>query len=302
MNRRQAVPPPAPHLDQVHEPSWPARRALSLRRRFPGRLGVFALLVVSIVSSAAFCFLVYAVHDPTMFRSRAAVLMPIVTPLLAWPVYTLLLRLVDDLQDEIGRRRDSEAVLRMHATYDDLTGLANRRTVMAVLAQRVRDARVHAVAMFDLDHFKAVNDTYGHAVGDEVLVVVARAAQHAVGERGMVGRLGGEEFVLVIDDCDDLLGLLADVAEAVRTADCVVPCTVSIGATVVQLDDTVDSALLRADGFMYLAKDAGRDRFVVDEEILAPLEVPAPVTRRDPVAVDQERQAAELLPRQRDLT
>ncbi len=301
MERRQAVPLLAPHLDQAHEPSRLGRRALSLRRRFPGRSGVLALLAVSVLSSAAFCFLVYAVHDPTMFRSRAAVLMPILTPLLAWPVYTLLLRLVDDLQDEIGRRRDSEAVLRMHATYDDLTGLANRRTVMAVLAQRVRDARVHAVAMFDLDHFKAVNDTHGHAVGDEVLVVVARAAQQVVGERGLVGRLGGEEFVLVIDDCEDLLGLLADVAEAVRTADCAVPCTVSIGATVVQPDDTVDSALLRADGFMYLAKGAGRDRFVVDEELLAPVELPDPVARRDPAVVDLERQAAGHMPRQRDL-
>ena len=136
---------------------------------------------------------------------------------------------------------------------------------MADLAERLADGSVEAVAMFDLDHFKLVNDQHGHAAGDRALVAVAEAATAAVGDQGLVSRLGGEEFAVVVHRGADVLEeLLARVLERVRAAGLPYGTTASIGATLVRPGDTVDSALLRADGLLYRAKAAGRDRVVLD--------------------------------------
>jgi diguanylate cyclase (GGDEF)-like protein len=121
--------------------------------------------------------------------------------------------------------------------------------------------------MFDLDHFKRVNDEFGHAAGDRALVAVASAASEAVGARGLVSRLGGEEFAVVVLRGGGVLEeLLAQVLDGVRAAGDEVGTTISIGATVVRPGDTVDSALLRADGLLYQAKARGRDRVVLDPQ------------------------------------
>ena len=243
-----------------------AARALALRRRFPGLRGLIAFTALSVVASWSLSSLTYLVIDPGMFTSVLGQVLPVVTPIaLAMPVYWVLFTLVDDLDAEIARREQFEAVLRRHAGQDELTGLPNRRALMADLAERLADGSVEAVAMFDLDHFKLVNDEHGHAAGDRALVAVAEAASDAVGDQGMVSRLGGEEFAVVVHRGADVLEeLLARVLERVRAAGGKVGTTASIGATLVRPGDTVDSALLRADGLLYRAKAAGRDRVVLD--------------------------------------
>ena len=243
-----------------------AARALALRRRFPGLRGLIAFTALSVVASWSLSSLTYLVIDPGMFTSVLGQVLPVVTPIaLAMPVYWVLFTLVDDLDSEIARREQFEAVLRRHAGQDELTGLPNRRALMADLAERLADGTVEAVAMFDLDHFKLVNDQHGHAAGDRALVAVAEAATAAVGDQGMVSRLGGEEFAVVVHRGADVLEeLLARVLERVRAAGGPVGTTASIGATLVRPGDTVDSALLRADGLLYRAKAAGRDRVVLD--------------------------------------
>jgi diguanylate cyclase (GGDEF)-like protein len=167
------------------------------------------------------------------------------------------------------QRRDSQA-MRQLAMTDELTGLPNRRRVLAQLeALLAEPERSCALLIADLDNFKSINDTHGHPVGDEVLRAVANVLQEAARDPIVIGRLGGEEFVLLLPDADEdaahALGqrLLAQV----RNLDVSQWFTgrrlsVSIGLTVSVPGDTVGRMLRRADYALYAAKASGRDRLV----------------------------------------
>jgi diguanylate cyclase (GGDEF)-like protein len=162
------------------------------------------------------------------------------------------------------------------ATIDSLTGLVNRRAFFErtesarLLAERLRSPI--ALMMIDIDHFKRLNDRFGHATGDEALCVFAATAQQALREHDIMGRLGGEEFALVLPGTDIEGALQA--AERLRTAvaAAVLPTsgneytmTVSIGVVVIDPNEHINSALARADHALYAAKSAGRDRVEVGE-------------------------------------
>ena len=162
------------------------------------------------------------------------------------------------------------------ALTDELTGLYNRRYVVAHLEELV--ARVNndgatdtSVMMFDVDHFKAVNDQFGHPGGDDALRQLADRALRGVRSIDLVARLGGEEFVVVLPETD--LAAATIVAERLRHAVAVEPffihssserhpITISIGVAVAQAGDTVDTLLQRADDALYQAKNAGRNKVV----------------------------------------
>jgi len=143
---------------------------------------------------------------------------------------------------------------------DPLTGLANRRFILTQLAGMVSGARRHdrplTVAIIDVDHFKAVNDSRGHAEGDRVLAAVARALREHLRAEDQLGRLGGEEFLAVLPDSDARAAhkacekLRANVAEA--------GVTVSIGWAA-WAGESPDELLGRADDALYTAKARGRD-------------------------------------------
>lgn len=167
------------------------------------------------------------------------------------------------------RRRSLRDTSRL-AHYDSLTGLANRFQMAQSLdkilnAQHDAD-RACAVLLLDLDRFKQVNDTLGHLAGDALLKVVAQRLAAAVGDRGRVGRLGGDEFQVIVPGRvprADLAALAQEIIEALSQAYVIDNAPVAIGASVgiaVALDDGVTSeALLRnADRALYAAKDAGR--------------------------------------------
>lgn len=177
---------------------------------------------------------------------------------------------------DVTRQAELEATLRALATTDGLTGLANRRHFLALAerdaVQAQRTGRPIALAIFDVDRFKAVNDTYGHPVGDDVLRAVAATALASVRAADAVGRYGGEEFAVLWPDADEAAALTS--AERLRAAiaDLQVPTgrgavrvTVSVGVAVAAgavLD--LEALLRRADAALYRAKRAGGDRVALE--------------------------------------
>jgi two-component system cell cycle response regulator len=148
---------------------------------------------------------------------------------------------------------------------DALTGLSNRRAVLTQLAGMVSAARRHghplSIAILDLDHFKRINDSYGHKVGDDVLVAAAHAMGTHLRAEDQLGRLGGEEFLVLLPDTDsEAAGHVAEKLRAeVATAPTSVPVTVSIGVATWD-GEAPEDLLHRADEALYAAKEAGRDR------------------------------------------
>jgi two-component system, cell cycle response regulator len=155
---------------------------------------------------------------------------------------------------------------------DTLTGLANRRFILTQLGAQVSAARRHgrpvSVAIVDIDHFKPVNDAHGHQVGDRVLVAVASALTDHLRAEDQLGRLGGEEFLVVLGDTDAAAAarvtekLRCEVARAAVEHDGrELTVTVSIGRATWE-GEAPHELLRRADDALYAAKAAGRDRAV----------------------------------------
>jgi diguanylate cyclase (GGDEF)-like protein len=182
---------------------------------------------------------------------------------------------------EVGRRTvemqaaliESKKVLAYQAAYDPLMGLLNRRAILDRLgkeiARTVRVGGVLTVGMCDIDHFKQVNDTYGHQTGDDVLCGLAHILSENLRTYDFVGRMGGEEFLLIapMETHMDYLSIFARLCEKVAqskitTRSGVLAITVSIGVACVDAEITVDEILEAADAAMYQAKNDGRNRMV----------------------------------------
>jgi diguanylate cyclase (GGDEF)-like protein len=159
------------------------------------------------------------------------------------------------------------------ATTDPLTGLLNRRgffeAVDVVLGRNRNRVAPVSVLGFDLDHFKSINDRFGHAVGDEVLQLFAKVVRETMRTDDVIGRLGGEEFVALAD--------AAGVAERVRTAFAAagivrsgqhIATTVSVGLACGPSSAAIDALLARADAALYRAKAQGRNRVAVADELV----------------------------------
>lgn len=176
------------------------------------------------------------------------------------------------LSVDVTEQKRAEAELRRLATTDVLTGLANRRHFLERAAQELGRVRRYgtpsAFIMLDIDHFKRINDTWGHATGDAVLRSIAGVLGGALRETDLVGRLGGEEFAVLLPetDLDAALGLAerlrVAVTEATVEADGeILHFSASFGVTLLHADDeTVDMPMARADAALYAAKFAGRNR------------------------------------------
>lgn len=157
------------------------------------------------------------------------------------------------------------------AATDKLTGLINRQAFDVLfrraISQARRDSSRLSVVLLDIDHFKGVNDTFGHMVGDEALKAVAKAVRGALRESDAVCRWGGEEFLVVLSGCGgpQALGLaeklrLAIASDASLEALGVPRLTASLGVAELTPGDTADTLITRADKALYDAKAAGRDR------------------------------------------
>jgi diguanylate cyclase (GGDEF)-like protein/PAS domain S-box-containing protein len=178
--------------------------------------------------------------------------------------------------EDITERVILGRALEQKATMDFLTGVANRASVIDQLGaewdRKRRNPDHHcAVLLLDLDFFKQINDSLGHAAGDAVLKHVSALLTDAVRSADLVGRMGGEEFIVLLRGTAlaSAFALAKRMCErvAARATDfegTPIATTISIGASVIRMDDaTIDEVLARADHALYAAKDAGRNRAVV---------------------------------------
>ncbi|MGM0616293.1 MAG: diguanylate cyclase, partial [Pseudomonadota bacterium] len=177
------------------------------------------------------------------------------------------------IQQDISERKAMEEQLRDLAMHDPLTGLLNRRSFMNAMdleygRVKRREDYSASILMLDIDHFKKVNDTYGHAIGDELLKAFATTIADDLRKNDVFGRLGGEEFAILLPDT--LTEGALKVAEKVRTSveamrvdadDQALGITTSVGVDRLRADDQrPDGALARADAALYKAKQNGRNR------------------------------------------
>lgn len=174
---------------------------------------------------------------------------------------------------DISQIKEAQEKLDHLAHHDPLTGLPNRLLLIQRLEKAIRNARRHAsllaVVFIDLDRFKHINDSLGHSVGDQLLRSVAKRLQGAVRENDTVSRIGGDEFVLILEDIektDDVLNLIKKLMRHLESPhqldEQVISITPSIGVCLYPADGEDPSALLRnADAAMYRAKEEGRNTF-----------------------------------------
>lgn len=174
---------------------------------------------------------------------------------------------------DITGQKALEASLTKLSREDPLTGLFNRRTLMAMLEDEMtrvqRYQRPMSLLMMDIDHFKRINDRWGHPVGDEVLRSFASRCEGAMRENDKIGRWGGEEFVMLLPETEQpeavevanrLRSLTSSMAIPSHSGDNMIHVTVSIGIASTGAGDTVETLLARADHALYDAKTSGRDR------------------------------------------
>ncbi|MCP5277021.1 MAG: diguanylate cyclase [Thiobacillus sp.] len=187
-------------------------------------------------------------------------------------------RLNRTLRREVAERQRLQEDLERLANTDALTGLPNRRYFMAQmvseLARRQRYGHPLSLLMLDLDHFKQINDQWGHGVGDEALRQFADSVQCCLRTQDVAGRLGGEEFAILLPETAEYVA--RPVAERIRArleqtpvptgnGPCVV--TVSIGVAEVRKEDSVETLMHRADAALYAAKQQGRNRVVSSADL-----------------------------------
>ena len=163
--------------------------------------------------------------------------------------------------------------MKLLATTDELTGLSNRRAIMSEGEEEMerarRFSRPFCCMMFDIDHFKSINDTYGHDVGDVVLKKVSGVVNDSLRQSDSLGRIGGEEFLLIAPETDE--DEAARLAERVRSNVEAIDfdemrdrkVTVSIGISKLEGDEELSEVIHQADEALYESKNTGRNRVSV---------------------------------------
>ncbi|WP_306397868.1 diguanylate cyclase domain-containing protein [Telluria beijingensis] len=178
------------------------------------------------------------------------------------------------LKHDMTHVKEVEEQLTRLARVDTLTGLANRRsfneTLQSVLARAARHGRAPALAYLDVDHFKRINDSHGHGVGDEVLREFGERLRACVRASDTPARLSGDEFVVILEEIDsreEAEGIAAKIVAAMRapfaTGAGMLAVSASVGVALWRPGQDEDGLLAAADGALYAAKEGGRDRYVV---------------------------------------
>ena len=273
-----------------------------LHKRSP-RASALLIGVVMALLSLGVCALMYWLTGISAEDFRTATAMyalPFMIPMTIAPmVFMRILRMskalfdrTDELQLEVERRKAAEQQLEVLASVDDLTRVANRRAFFIHVSTLADNGRAACVAVIDLDNFKALNDTLGHAAGDDALREFGAILRATVARDAIIGRLGGEEFGVVMPDldCDGARVFMDRLRETLVASR--VQATASIGVTdwSPATDDSIDAALARADVALYRAKQHGRNRVEVvarSDDVFGTSDL-APLARRGDPDVQAE--------------
>lgn len=216
---------------------------------------------------------------------------------------------------DITSRKNRETLLKNQATRDPLTSLYNRRYFEEEVFKRIVEAKAvnepFSILMIDADHFKKVNDTYGHKIGDKVLIELASTCERALRNDDIVARYGGEEFVVFLSGVNAQKGkIVADrlresISEIVVYSDEgeEVRFTVSIGVSSYEISDNIDMLIKTADEALYRAKENGRNRVeIFDINDMAAFDnketqerIKNEINNRHPIFEKEENQEISLL-------
>jgi diguanylate cyclase (GGDEF)-like protein/putative nucleotidyltransferase with HDIG domain len=192
-------------------------------------------------------------------------------------------------RDRLARLRKERDAYRREAVVDTLTGVPNRRSIRLTLERLLAGQWRFAVLFFDVDHFKKINDTFGHEVGDVVLKAVASCLEANLGPEDHLGRYGGEEFVVVLAGADRDMAMAAGerfraAIEKLAIQEIRRPVTTSVGVSLFDPetpDASIDAIVARADAALYNAKHGGRNRVAIgarDAAVVAPPLAPVRVS------------------------
>ena len=167
---------------------------------------------------------------------------------------------------EIQKKLEDQAII------DELTKAYNRKLFNERVKEKIdmykRYESYFCIALFDIDDFKKVNDTYGHDIGDKVLIEVCKIIKNNIRNTDMLFRIGGEEFIVLYPKTylEDTILLLEKIKEKIKQTEIIKnhPITISIGVTKIQKSDTEQSLFKRVDELMYKSKNGGKDRITFD--------------------------------------
>jgi diguanylate cyclase (GGDEF)-like protein len=232
------------------------RKLRLLRRQLLVGAGVVAACTIASIVVVYFV----TIADPEPFRSKA-IITATGLPLVLAPIAVFIIMRLE--------QRNHQLMLELErmANHDELTGLLNRRAFMSRSSELLGQPERLALLLADIDWFKRINDSHGHAVGDEALRHISLILQENAPEGGVLARLGGEEFVALFYWRQ--ISEVRQVAESIRTSlesrplicdGKEIVLTVSIGVAIREHADDVDKLLCRADQALYKAKSSGRNK------------------------------------------
>ena len=215
--------------------------------------------------------LIYLIVHPTELWSRRGLEMAMTLGPITGIVSTLI-PFHRVLQERFTSLQDERALMQVLSERDSLTHLYNRRAAKEFLSTCITDADASdGVILFDIDHFKRINDTYGHQAGDVVLVAIAMRCSQVLRKNDCLARWGGEEFLVVLRHVgEEVIERIAEelrlaiASEEIESAGSV---TASFGVSVILPTDTIENLLQRVDTAMYAAKTSGRNRVMTDKSL-----------------------------------
>lgn len=230
---------------------------------------VLLVTLLSIAASVAITLVIFYLHSGSL-RGGMGLLIAVIAPALIAPVGSY------QYISLTYRLRLANEQLKVLSEIDSLTGALNRRRFLELSEQQLSLAARHgyptSLLVLDLDHFKQINDRFGHAAGDQVLIETTRVMRNTIRDSDLLGRIGGEEFALLLPHTarQGALFLADRIIDAIRssstsTAEAELQVTLSIGGATCESSRTrLDQLLHRADEQLYQAKLSGRDRYEIE--------------------------------------